>query len=232
MNRSILPLSLIAALALLLGYLSVLNGMSSLYQIGLINFTDRYDEKYEGQIASEQQDSDQSQMLEDINFLTQQMLNWNGTDPKNLSNAAYTSLLNSYAEENIDRYDYFVKESLELNQEAMDIRAAYPDTYAQQVYGINSLGESLGSVLQKLYLAERFGPYERATAVAGIDFYFGYWDQISNEDKIKASRYVLNPRKFGLTHAELYELIGNAHYKERVCNLLAFSGQVLKVCRK
>ncbi|MDG3088248.1 hypothetical protein P7F88_20100 [Vibrio hannami] len=233
MKRSLSTISLLAICIVSLGviFAAVHVGMGSLYQIGLDNSVKQYDQQYTGLVElSEEQKVEQTKSLANINFLVEKMLHWNSYSPEALSLAAYTRWLNSYSEENSDSYEEFLSEAVVLNSKAIVSRPIYPDIYAQQVYAKNALVSPKEDVFAPLYLAERFGPYEKATARAGIDFYFGFWEQISTQDKVKASRYILTPQKYGLSIRQRDEIFRNAPYKQRVCNLLAFSNKKSRVC--
>ncbi|WED20623.1 hypothetical protein L3Q72_08145 [Vibrio sp. JC009] len=211
--------------------------VGSLYKIGLDNQIEVYS-KYRAKYANsdDQAVSDKKlSILERLNMLKDNMLAWNQYNPEYLTYSAYVELVNSYSGESSEVPDSFVSQGLGLTQEAAKARPLSFKTYVQQAYSFNAKGDALQEALSQLYLAEQFGPYEKATARAGIDFYFGYWDKVSAKDRAKGVRYVLNPQQYGFnwgfSRGELVELLNGSSYKERVCQILIFSGKEPRVCQ-
>ncbi|MDV7102872.1 hypothetical protein R3X26_00455 [Vibrio sp. TH_r3] len=235
MNRSSFALVLMSLISVALIFYASHFAMGSLYKIGLENEFKQY-EHYVNQTHS--QGVDQSvldkkyDMLTRVNLLTDQMMVWNQYDPNHLSMAAYTQLLNSYANQNLDIYDSFLTEGLMLSNKAIALRPIFPDVHAQKTYLLSSLKYPVEDVFDQLYTAEKFGRYEEVTTRAGLDFYFAFWGSITNQDKIKATRYLLDPEKYGFAFGNFDRFIANASYRDKACNILSISRQSIPACNE
>jgi hypothetical protein len=227
MNLSKIALFPMVALCVALIYSATQFGMSSLFKIGLENEIDAYD-RQRVSLTSD----DQAHRLTIINQLSNQLMNWDGHNPDHLALAAYVSIMNyfSHADDNELNAQTALEQSASYNQLSYDSRPLYSDTYAQQAYVMSYQHKPADEILSIFSMAQKFGPYESSTALAGLDILFAHWRDLSRDQRVKAVSYLTASNRYGVNYAQLNDLVATSAEKQKLCNVSRFAQLKLRAC--
>jgi hypothetical protein len=226
MNLSKIALFPLVALCVTLIYSATQFGVSSLFKVGLENEIDTFD-RHIGQYT----DAKRVEHLTTINRLSDQLIDWDGDNPDHLALSAYVAIMNYFASSDEASARTALELSASYNQHSYDSRPLYSDTYAQQAYVMSYQHKPTNEILRTFSFAQKFGPFESSTALAGLDILFAHWSGLNTQQRVQAVSYLTASRRYGLRMAQLNDLVATSADKQKLCNVARFAQLKLGSCR-
>ncbi|WP_261885796.1 hypothetical protein [Vibrio pomeroyi] len=141
--------------------------------------------------------------------------------------AQHSELITGTEQQNRVGYD----QAIATAQKAQKLRPMHAKAFVLEAEYQWRNGGSFDQVLAPFELALRNGPYDKAVVLFGLEFYLAYWPQLNVEQKILVSSYLLEPRRYRLSHWQINTVVARSPEKERACRLLKFNNKPMRTCK-
>jgi hypothetical protein len=220
---SLFPLALVSLVTI---YFAIQLGTGSLFKLGLDNELARIEQQ-----RLTLSDADRVTQMGTINQLTEKMLSWDGYNPDHRMTAGYVEILNSFSESNLKRSYQSLELSAQYNQQSINLRPLYSDTFSQQAYVMEYQDQPFADIANVLMYSQKFGPFEPSTAQVGLDIFFSHWLELNKDQRLLAVSYLTAHDRYGITLGKLDNLISTSVNKNKMCNVAHFARISLRSCQ-
>ncbi|MGF1753159.1 hypothetical protein L4C33_06120 [Vibrio makurazakiensis] len=176
----------------------------------------------------------EAQEIDSVLDSTNKMILWDSRHPYYMSLAASVYTWKGYSNSGIEipiSDPLLLKAALNFESLSMGLRPTWSDSYAQQARRLSAKNRSISDIQKYLSYAQVYGPYERSTALATLELYFKYWNDLDVEERTTAARFFLEYQKFGLSRADLNVIISTIPNKGLPCGIATFNGLNMKACK-
>ncbi|EGA68796.1 hypothetical protein VISI1226_10722 [Vibrio sinaloensis DSM 21326] len=164
-----------------------------------------------------------------VNALQDQV---SGVEKWSIDNPQYLLYL-AQTERWMGNYDgYHVNQNLieQRLHRANAIRPTSAHQFAQLARESWLEGDGNGAVRSNLSKAQQLAPFDTRIALYSLDYYLSYWPELSLDEKIQATRYLLNSQNYQITYEWKY-LFRDQEKKTRACSLLNFNNVNNRYCK-